>query len=62
LTTGAASLSSLVWGHPQAPMGLRAVMELMEELVIAGGGYGLFVGCAAGDSAMAVILKVQDGS
>jgi len=54
--------SSLVWGHPQAPMGLRAVIELMEELVIAGGGYGLFVGCAAGDSAMAVIVKVQDRS
>lgn len=51
---------SLVWGHPQAPMGLRAVIELIETLVIKGGGYGLFVGCAAGDSAMAVILKVQD--
>ncbi len=53
---------SLVWGHPQAPMGIRAVIELIEELVIAGGGYGLFVGCAAGDSAMAVIIKVQDRS
>lgn len=53
---------SLVWGHPQAPMGLRGVIELIEELVIAGGGYGLFVGCAAGDSAMAVIIKVQDRS
>ncbi|WP_173862493.1 MULTISPECIES: thiolase family protein [unclassified Pusillimonas] len=53
---------SLVWGHPQAPMGLRAVIELIETLVIKGGGYGLFVGCAAGDSAMAVIIKVQDQS
>lgn len=51
---------SLVWGHPQGPMGLRALIELIEELVIIGGGYGLFVGCAAGDSAMAVIIKVQD--
>jgi len=52
--------SSLVWGHPQSPMALRAVIELIEELVIIGGGYGLFAGCAAGDSAMAVIIKVQD--
>lgn len=52
--------SSLVWGHPQAPMGLRALAELIEELVIVGGGYGLFVGCAAGDSAMATIIKVDD--
>ena len=51
---------SLVWGHPQAPMGIRGVIELIEELVIMGGGYGLFVGCAAGDSAMAVIIKVQE--
>lgn len=50
---------SLVWGHPQAPMGIRGVIELIEELVIIGGGYGLFVGCAAGDSAMAVVVKVQ---
>lgn len=53
---------SLVWGHPQAPMGLRAIIELIEQLVITGGGYGLFVGCAAGDSAMAVIIKVDDGT
>src|SRR5690606_11697025 len=51
---------SLVWGHPQAPMGIRGVIELIEELVLTGGGYGLFVGCAAGDSAMAVVVKVQD--
>lgn len=54
--------SSLVWGHPQGPMGLRALMELIEELVIIGGGYGLFVGCAAGDSAMAVVVQVRDES
>jgi acetyl-CoA acetyltransferase len=50
--------SSLVWGHPQAPTGTRAVIELIEELVLAGGGYGLFTGCAAGDSAMALVLQV----
>jgi len=50
--------SPLVWGHPQGPTGIRAVIELIEELVIAGGGIGLFSGCAAGDTAMAVVLKV----
>ena len=49
---------SLIWGHPQGPTGLRAVIELIEELVLAGGGYGLFHGCAAGDTAMAVVLRV----
>jgi acetyl-CoA acetyltransferase len=51
--------SSLVWGHPQAPTGARLIMELIEELVLAGGGYGLFTGCAAGDTALALILKVD---
>jgi acetyl-CoA acetyltransferase len=51
---------SLVWGHPQAPMGTRAIIELIEELVLRGGGYGLFTGCAAGDTAMAVVLQVTD--
>jgi len=51
---------SLVWGHPQAPTGLRSIIEMIEELVLAGGGYGLFTGCAAGDSAMAVVLRVTD--
>ena len=51
---------SLIWGHPQAPTGLRAIVELIEELVLLGGGYGLFQGCAAGDTAMAVVLKVED--
>jgi acetyl-CoA acetyltransferase len=31
---------------------------MIEELTIRGGGYGLFTGCAAGDSGMAVVLKV----
>ncbi len=52
--------SSLVWGHPQGPTGLRAVIELIEELVIRGGGVGLFTGCAAGDTGMAVVLRVSD--
>ncbi len=51
---------SLVWGHPQAPMGTRSIIELIEELVLRGGGYGLFTGCAAGDSAMAIVLEVTD--
>jgi len=52
---------SLVWGHPQAPMGTRSIIELIEELALRGGGTGLFAGCAAGDSAMAVVLRVGDG-
>ena len=51
---------SLVWGHPQAPMGTRSVIELIEELVVRGGGFGLFTGCAAGDTAMAVVIEVGD--
>ncbi len=51
--------SSLIWGHPQGPTALRAMIEMIEELAIKGGGYGLYQGCAAGDSAMAVILKVS---
>jgi len=52
--------SSLVWGHPQAPTGTRSVIELIEELALRGGGRGLFSGCAAGDTAMAVVLEVTD--
>ena len=52
--------SSLVWGHPQGPTALRSVIELIEELVLLGVGYGLFTGCAAGDSSMAVVLRVGD--
>ena len=51
--------SPLVYGHPQGPTGMRAVIELIEELVQAGGGHGLFTGCAAGDSAMALVLEVS---
>ena len=52
--------SSLVWGHPQGPTGLRAIIELIEELVQRGGGRGLFQGCAAGDTGMAVVVEVTD--
>ena len=50
---------SLIWGHPQGPTGLRAIVELIEELAIRGGGLGLFQGCAAGDSSMAVVIEVS---
>jgi acetyl-CoA acetyltransferase family protein len=50
---------SLIWGHPQGPTGLRAIIELIETLAERGGGRGLFQGCAAGDSAMAVVLEVR---
>jgi acetyl-CoA acetyltransferase len=51
---------SLIWGHPQGPTGLRCLIELAEELVLRGGGWGLFTGCAAGDSGMAVVIRVGD--
>jgi acetyl-CoA acetyltransferase len=54
--------SSLIWGHPQGPTGMRLVIELIEELVQRGGGYGLFSGCAAGDTAGALVLHVGEAS
>jgi acetyl-CoA acetyltransferase len=51
--------SSLIFGHPQAATGARLVMEGIEELVQKGGGYLLFAGCAAGDTAAALVLKVS---
>ena len=51
--------SPLVYGHPQAPTGMRAMIEAIEQLVARGGGTALFSGCAAGDSAMAVVLTVS---
>lgn len=50
--------SSLIFGHPQGPTTMRLLIELIEELVIKGGGYGLLAGCAAGDSGAALIVKV----
>lgn len=51
--------SSLIYGHPQGPTGLRLVIEMIEELVMTGGGYGLFTGCAAGDTGAAIVVKVD---
>jgi acetyl-CoA acetyltransferase len=51
--------SSLIWGHPQGPTGMRLIIELIEELVMLGGGYGLFTGCAAGDTAAAIVIEVK---
>jgi acetyl-CoA C-acetyltransferase len=50
--------SSLIYGHPQGPTGMRLVIETIEELALRGGGLGLFVGCAAGDTAGAIVLRV----
>ena len=50
--------SSLIFGHPQAPTGARLVIEGIEELAMKGGGYLLFSGCAAGDTAASIVLKV----
>ncbi len=50
--------SPLVFGHPQGPTAARCVIELVEELAEKGGGYGLFTGCAAGDTGAAVVVKV----
>ena len=50
--------SSLVFGHPQAPTMARMLVEAIEETVIKGGGYALVTGCAAGDTAAALVVKV----
>jgi acetyl-CoA acetyltransferase len=51
--------SSLIWGHPQGPTGHRLIIEVIEELISIGGGYGLFVGCAAGDTGAGVVVRVS---
>ena len=38
---------------------MRLVLELIEELALQGGGYGLFTGCAAGDTGAAIVVKVD---
>ncbi len=50
--------SSLVYGHPQAPTVGRLIIEGIEETALNGGGYLLVGGCAAGDTAGAIVLKV----
>jgi len=51
--------SSLVFGHPQGPTVMRLLIELIEELVIKGGGYGMVAGCAAGDTGAALVVKIN---
>ena len=50
--------SSLIFGHPQGPTGARMIVEGIEEVAMAGGGYLLFGGCSAGDSAASLVLKI----
>lgn len=50
---------SLIYGHPQAPTGLRAIAELAQALAQEGGGLGLFTGCAAGDMGAAIVVEVR---
>ena len=49
---------SLIFGHPQGPTGLRSIVELVHALREAGGGIGLFTGCAAGDTGAALVIRV----
>ncbi len=51
--------SPIIFGHPQGPTAGRCIIEMIEELVMNGGGYGLFTGCAAGDTGAAMVLKVS---
>jgi acetyl-CoA acetyltransferase len=50
--------SSLIFGHPQGPTAARLIIEGIEEVAMAGGGYLLFGGCSAGDSAASLVLKI----
>jgi acetyl-CoA acetyltransferase len=50
--------SSMVYGHPQGPTAGRNIIEGLEEVVMKGGGYFLWTGCAAGDTGGAMIIKV----
>ena len=50
--------SSLIFGHPQAPTAGRLIVEGIEEVVMLGGGYLLWAGCAAGDTGAGLVLKI----
>jgi acetyl-CoA acetyltransferase len=50
--------NSMIYGHPQGPTGGRLIAELIEEMAMLGGGYGLWAGCAAGDTGAAMVFKV----
>jgi acetyl-CoA C-acetyltransferase len=49
---------SMVYGHPQAPTAGRSIIEGIEAVVLAGGGYLLWCGCAAGDTGGGLVLKI----
>jgi acetyl-CoA acetyltransferase len=49
---------SMIYGHPQGPTVGRIIIEGLEEMVMKGGGYFLWTGCAAGDTGGAIIFKV----
>ncbi len=51
--------SSLIFGQPQGPTSMCLIIELIEELVLHGGGSGLFVGCAVGDTGAAIVIQVN---
>lgn len=48
----------MIYGHPQGPTAGRLIMEGIEEVVISGGGYLLWAGCAAGDTGGSIIMKI----
>ncbi|MBS7526732.1 thiolase family protein [Fusibacter paucivorans] len=51
--------TSVVFGHPQGPTLARLAIEAIEETVLKGGGYAVVAGCHAGDSAAALVLKID---
>ena len=50
--------NSTIYGHPQEPTTGRLTVELIEEIAILSGSYGLWAGCAAGDTGAAMVFKV----
>lgn len=50
---------SMIFGHPQGPTAGRCITEGIEEVVMLGGGYLLWGGCAAGDTAAGLVLKID---
>ena len=49
----------LIFGHPQGPTAGRCIIEGIEEVVMKGGGYLVWGGCAAGDTAGAIVIKID---
>ncbi|MDY7034773.1 MAG: thiolase family protein [Thermodesulfobacteriota bacterium] len=49
---------SMIFGHPQGPTAGRCIIEGIEEVAMLGGGYLLWGGCAAGDTAAGIVLKI----